>query len=124
MLRWLATNRTNLPFFAPLSTDATVNVTVSLTFWTSFDNGVVKGFANGCVRADVSVLVVVTVVAGADADLVFVDVVMMTFLSRGTLFCLFFVFSRWACAPRKRGGARPTRNHSARLRGYCCGNLS
>ena len=92
MLRWLATKRTNLPFLAPLSTDATVNVTVSLTFWTSFDNGVVKGFANGCVRADVSVLVVVTVVAGADADLVFVDVVMMTFLSRGTLFLFVYLF--------------------------------
>ncbi len=91
MLRWLATNRTNLPFLAPLSTDATVNVTVSWTFWTSFDNGVVKGFVNGCVKADVSVLGAVLVVAVADADLVFVDVVMMTFLSCWTLF-LFFLF--------------------------------
>ena len=65
MLRWLATKRTNLPFLAPLSTDATVNVTVSG---------------------------VVTVVAGADADLVFVDVVMMTFLSRGTLFLFVYLF--------------------------------
>ena len=65
MLRWLATKRTNLPFLAPLSTDATVNVTVSG---------------------------VVTVVAGAFAVLVFVDVVMMTFLSCWTLFLFFFYF--------------------------------
>lgn len=65
MLRLFATNRTNLPLRAPSSTDATVNV-------------VVAG--------------VLSVVAGAFADLVFVDVVMMTFLSVGTLFCLFFVF--------------------------------
>jgi len=66
MLRWLATKRTNLPFFAPLSTDATVNVTVSG---------------------------VVSVEAVAFADLVFVDVVMMTFLSVWTLFvCFLFYF--------------------------------
>ena len=78
MLRWLATKRTNLPFLAPLSTDATVNVTVSG---------------------------VVTVVAGADADLVFVDVVMMTFLSCWTLFvCFLFYFLSVGSHPREARG--------------------
>ena len=65
MLRLLATKRTNLPFLAPLSTAATVKVTV---------------------------FGVVSVVAGAFSDLVFVDVVMMTFLSVWTLFLFFYLF--------------------------------
>lgn len=77
MLRWLATKRTNLPFLAPLSTDATVNVTVSG---------------------------VVTVVAGAFAVLVFVDVVMTTFLSCWTLFLFFFYFLSVGSHPREAGG--------------------
>ena len=85
MLRLLATNRTNLPFLAPLSTDATVNVTVSG---------------------------VVSVVAVAFADLVFVDVVMMTFLSCWTLFLFvyLFLFSLGGlCDPRSAGASKDQR---------------
>lgn len=106
MLRLLATKRTNLPFLAPLSTDATVNVTVSAT---SLLTGVDSGFVNGFVKLVVSDFGVVTVVAGADADLVFVDVVMMTFLSCWTLFLFvyLFLFSLGGlCDPRERGGAK------------------
>lgn len=84
MLRWLATKRTNLPFLAPLSTDATVNVTVSG---------------------------VVSVVATAFADLVFVDVVMMTFLSVWTLFLFvyLFLFSLGGLATHASVGAQDQR---------------
>jgi len=85
----VAQNLTNFPFFGPSSSLLTVNTLTSAGS--------------------------MSVVAVAFADLVFVDVVMMTFLSCWTLLfvCLFvylfiylFIFSRWALSPTRSTGAK------------------